>query len=72
MPTRWRPPSMTAGAPGAELVAHSMGGAVAIVLAARRPDLVSRLVLTEANLDPAPAAHRGQQRHQPATTRTRS
>ncbi|MEU6573502.1 alpha/beta hydrolase [Streptomyces sp. NPDC046805] len=40
---------------GAELIAHSMGGAVAIVLAHRRPDLVSRLVLTEANLDaPAP------------------
>ncbi|KOU63526.1 alpha/beta hydrolase [Streptomyces sp. MMG1533] len=43
---------------GAELVAHSMGGAVALVLARRRPDLVSRLVLTEANLDafPPPAA----------------
>ncbi len=35
-----------------------MGGAVALVLAHRRPDLVSRLVLTEANLDafPPPAA----------------
>ncbi|MEU6377200.1 alpha/beta hydrolase [Streptomyces sp. NPDC046909] len=43
-----------AGLGGAELVAHSMGGAVAIVLAHRRPDLVSRLVLTEANLDPYP------------------
>ncbi|MGW0632363.1 alpha/beta fold hydrolase [Streptomyces sp. NPDC002758] len=43
---------------GAELIAHSMGGAVALVLAHRRPDLVSRLVLTEANLDafPPPAA----------------
>ncbi|MBP2055054.1 pimeloyl-ACP methyl ester carboxylesterase [Streptomyces griseochromogenes] len=39
---------------GAELVAHSMGGAVAVVLAHRRPDLVSRLVLTEANLDAFP------------------
>ncbi|MCF3131429.1 alpha/beta fold hydrolase [Streptomyces olivochromogenes] len=39
---------------GAELVAHSMGGSVAIVLAHRRPDLVSRLVLTEANLDAFP------------------
>ncbi|MFI6033486.1 alpha/beta fold hydrolase [Streptomyces sp. NPDC051315] len=38
----------------AELVAHSMGGSVAIVLAHRRPDLVSRLVLTEANLDAFP------------------
>lgn len=38
----------------AEIVAHSMGGSVAIVLADRRPDLVARLVLTEANLDPHP------------------
>ncbi|WP_230396343.1 alpha/beta fold hydrolase [Streptomyces blattellae] len=37
---------------GAELVAHSMGGSVAIVLAARHPRLVSRLVLVDANLDP--------------------
>lgn len=43
-----------AGVRGAELVAHSMGGAVAIVVAHRRPELVSRLVLTEANLDPYP------------------
>jgi pimeloyl-ACP methyl ester carboxylesterase len=40
-----------AGLTGAELIAHSMGGAVAVMLAHRRPDLVSRLVLTEANLD---------------------
>ncbi len=47
-----------AGESGAELIAHSMGGSVALVLAHRRPDLVSRLVLTEANLDasPPPAA----------------
>ncbi|MGW4471129.1 alpha/beta fold hydrolase [Nonomuraea sp. NPDC004354] len=43
-----------AGVNGAEVVGHSMGGAVAIVLAARRPDLVSRLVLAEAVLDPVP------------------
>lgn len=41
-----------AGAAGAELIAHSMGGSVAIVLAARHPHLVSRLVLVDANLDP--------------------
>ncbi|CAL9504188.1 alpha/beta fold hydrolase [Streptomyces sp. NPDC030392] len=41
-----------AGVADAELVAHSMGGSVAIVLAARHPDLVSRLVLVDANLDP--------------------
>ncbi len=39
---------------GAEVIAHSMGGAVAIVLAARHPRLVSRLVLVDANLDPLP------------------
>ncbi|MEI5100687.1 alpha/beta hydrolase [Streptomyces sp. PmtG] len=43
-----------AGVRDAEIVAHSMGGSVAIVLAERRADLVGRLVLTEANLDPSP------------------
>ncbi|MGY0062403.1 alpha/beta fold hydrolase [Streptomyces sp. LZ34] len=43
-----------AGVTGAELIAHSMGGSVAIVLAARHPHLVSRLVLVDANLDPIP------------------
>lgn len=31
-----------------------MGGSVAVVLAARHPQLVSRLVLVDANLDPIP------------------
>ncbi|MGW6271169.1 alpha/beta fold hydrolase [Streptomyces sp. NPDC055060] len=44
---------------GAEIVAHSMGGSVAIVLAHLRGDLVSRLVLAEANLDPDPGATAG-------------
>ncbi|MER6136221.1 alpha/beta hydrolase [Streptomyces sp. NPDC001815] len=43
-----------AGVTGAELIAHSMGGSVAIVLAARHPELVARLVLVDANLDPLP------------------
>lgn len=43
-----------AGTTGAELIAHSMGGAVAIVLATRHPHLVARLVLVDANLDPLP------------------
>jgi pimeloyl-ACP methyl ester carboxylesterase len=34
------------------LVGHSLGGSVAIVLAARRPDLVGTLVVAEPNLDP--------------------
>jgi pimeloyl-ACP methyl ester carboxylesterase len=29
---------------GVEVIGHSMGGSVAIVLASRRPDLVTRLV----------------------------
>ena len=41
-----------AGASGAEVVAHSMGGSIAVVLASRHPHLVSRLVLVDANLDP--------------------
>ncbi|MFJ9941387.1 alpha/beta fold hydrolase [Streptomyces erythrochromogenes] len=41
-----------AGAEGAELIGHSMGGAVVIVLAARHPHLVSRLVLVDSGLDP--------------------
>jgi pimeloyl-ACP methyl ester carboxylesterase len=36
---------------GGVIAGHSMGGAVAIVLAHRRPDLVGRLVVTEGNLD---------------------
>ncbi|MFJ7179771.1 alpha/beta fold hydrolase [Streptomyces massasporeus] len=44
----------SAGVFAAELIAHSMGGSVAIVLAARHPHLVSRLVLIDANLDPVP------------------
>lgn len=43
-----------AGEREARVVGHSMGGAVAVVLAHRRPDLVAGLVLTEANLDPGP------------------
>lgn len=43
-----------AGVSGAELIGHSMGGTVAILLAARHPQLVSRLLLVDANnLDPA-------------------
>ncbi|MFC4019050.1 alpha/beta fold hydrolase [Micromonospora sp. GCM10011542] len=44
-----------AGVRGADVIGHSMGGAVAIVLAHQRPDLVGQLVLVEANLDPSPA-----------------
>jgi pimeloyl-ACP methyl ester carboxylesterase len=37
---------------GCNVIGYSMGGSVAITLAATRPDLVSRLVIMEANLDP--------------------
>ncbi|HEX3791627.1 MAG TPA: alpha/beta hydrolase [Pseudonocardiaceae bacterium] len=42
---------------GAEVIAHSMGGSIAVLLAHRRPELVSRLVVVDGNLDrrePAP------------------
>jgi pimeloyl-ACP methyl ester carboxylesterase len=45
-----------AGVRSAEVIAHSMGGAVAILLAARHPHLVANLVLVDANLDPVPVA----------------
>src|SRR5699024_10113385 len=48
----------------AEILGHSLGGAVAVHLAGIRPDLVRRLILVEPALDPLPlrtgdiAAHR--------------
>jgi len=39
---------------GAALVGHSMGGAIAVLVANARPSRVGRLVLAEANLDPEP------------------
>ncbi|MGW2377169.1 MULTISPECIES: alpha/beta fold hydrolase [Kitasatospora] len=41
-----------AGLDRVEVVGHSMGGAIAIVLAHRHPGLVSRLLLVDSNLDP--------------------
>ncbi|MFG6193944.1 alpha/beta fold hydrolase [Nonomuraea sp. JJY05] len=42
-----------AGVAGASVIAHSMGGAVAIVLASRHPELIANLVLVDAD-PPAP------------------
>ncbi len=61
-----------AGVSDADLIAHSMGGSVAIVLAGRRPDLVSRLVLTEANLDASPRPPRGAPGSRPMVRTTSS
>ena len=36
------------------LIGHSMGGAIAILLAHSRLDLISRLIVAEGNLDPEP------------------
>ncbi|HBF31413.1 alpha/beta hydrolase [Rhizobium sp.] len=38
----------------ADVIAHSMGGSIAIMLASMRPDLVRRLVVCEPNLLPTP------------------
>lgn len=43
------------------VIGHSFGGAVAIVLATKRPDLVARLVLAESVLDAADWFHAGTQ-----------
>jgi pimeloyl-ACP methyl ester carboxylesterase len=43
------------GLNGCHVIGHSMGGSVAIALAAARPDLVSGLVVAECNFDPEDA-----------------
>ena len=48
-----------AGITGIDLVGHSLGADIAIVVAARNPGLVGRLVISEANLDPLPADPEG-------------
>lgn len=40
------------GTEGCVLVGHSMGGAIAVVVAAQRPELFSRVVVAEPNLRP--------------------
>lgn len=42
-------------APPYRLIGHSLGGAVAVLVGARRPDLVAAMVVAEGNLDPGGA-----------------
>ena len=39
------------GVPQVNLIGHSMGGSIAIMVAAQRPDLIQRLIVAEPNLD---------------------
>lgn len=48
-----------AGVDGVDLIGHSLGADTSIVVAARHPTLVGRLVISEANLDPLPASLTG-------------
>ena len=48
-----------AGVTGIDLVGHSLGADIAVVVAYRNPGLVRRLVISEANLDPLPASTTG-------------
>jgi len=42
-----------------DLIGHSLGGDIAVVVAERNPGLVARLVVAEANLDPLPPSPTG-------------
>jgi pimeloyl-ACP methyl ester carboxylesterase len=53
-----------AGVAEVDLIGHSLGGDVAVVVAARQPGLVRRLVISEANLDPLPATASGERASQ--------
>lgn len=48
------------GVSGSVLVGHSMGGSIAILVAAAAPRLVDRLIAAEGNLDPGPGTVSGQ------------
>jgi len=52
------------GLTGIDLVGHSLGGDISIVVAAQYPGLVGRLVISEANLDPLPAISHGDRESQ--------
>ncbi|MEO5703767.1 MAG: alpha/beta hydrolase [Candidatus Limnocylindrales bacterium] len=48
-----------AGVEGVDLVGHSLGADISVVLAARNPGLVRRMVISEGNLDPLPPSPSG-------------
>lgn len=53
-----------AGLATVDLIGHSLGADISIVVAARNPGLVARLVVCEANLDPLPALPDGERASQ--------
>jgi len=48
-----------AGVDSIDLIGHSLGGDISVVVTGRYPRLVSRLVVAEANLDPLPRSATG-------------
>lgn len=48
-----------AGVEDVDLVGHSLGADISVVIAGRQPGLTRRLVISEANLDPLPASTTG-------------
>ena len=53
-----------------DLVGHSLGGDIAVVVAGRNPGLVGRLAVAEANLDPLPPSATGDRYSQRIASQT--
>lgn len=59
-----------AGVTGVDMLGHSLGGDIAITVAGRYPDLVRRLAVAEANLDPIPPTSTGDRASQRIAAQT--